>query len=155
MYIYIYIYAYIYTYKYIFEELDEEKNEVDVESIEGVEKKKTYAEVLSKVVTNTIETHSKPKNIDKNKIMEPNVSRVNCSLRGDNKIEDGENIHFAIENKMPDGKKNEFTPEREQKVEGKVFVRQHMNASRVSNYNVNLKLDNVLSANDEDLVNIL
>ena len=30
-----------------------------------------------------------------------------------------------------------------------------MNASRVSNYNVNLKLDNVLSANDEDLVNIL
>ena len=40
-------------------------------------------------------------------------------------------------------------------MEGKVFVSQHVNDSRVSNCNVNLKSDNVLSANEEDLVNIL
>ena len=108
-----------------------------------------------KVVTNTVGTHSKPKNTDKNKTIEPNVSKANCSLRGGNKIEGGENIHFETENKMSDGEKNEFTPEREQKVEGKVFASQHMNSSRVSNCNLDLKSDNVLSANDEDLVNIL
>ena len=108
-----------------------------------------------KVVTNTVGTHSKPKNTDKNKIIEPNVSKANCSLRGGNKIEGGENIHFETENKMSDEEKNEFTPEREQKVEGKVFASQHMNSSRASNCNLDLKSDNVLSANDEDLVNIL
>ena len=56
---------------------------------------------------------------------------------------------------MSDGKKNEFTPERALKVEGKVFVSQHINGSRESNCNVNLKSDNVSSANYEDLVNIL
>ena len=106
----------------IIEELDGEKVEVDVESIEEVGKKIIYAEVLSKVVTNTVRTHSKPKNTDKNKIMEPNVSNANCNLRWDNKIEGGENIHFAMENKISDGKKKEFIPAREQKVEGKVFL---------------------------------
>ena len=76
-------------------------------------------------------------------------------MRGDNKIEGGEDIHFEIENKMSDGKKNEFTPEREQNVEGKVFASQHMNGSRVSNCSLCLNSDNVLSANDEGLVNIL
>ena len=63
-------------------------------------------------------------------------------------------INFAIENIISDGKKNEFTPEREQKVEGKVFVSHYISGSRESNCNVNLKSDNVLSVNDEDLVNI-
>ena len=111
-----------------------------------MERKRTYAEV-----TNTVITNSKPKNTDKDKIMESNVCKTNYSLCGDNKIERGENIHFAIENKMSDGKNNEFTPEREQKVEGKVFVIQYINGSCESNCNVNLKSDNVLSANDEDL----
>ena len=57
--------------------------------------------------------------------MEPNVCNANYSLCGDNKIEGAENIHFAIGNET-DGKKNEFTPEREQKVEGKVFVIQYI-----------------------------
>ena len=117
-------------------------------------KKKTYVEVLLKVVTNTVGTHSKPKNTDNNKIMEPLI-KANCSLRGDNKIKGGENIHFEIEYKMSDGKKNKFTPEREQKVEVKVFASQHMTDSRVSNCSLDLKSDNVLSADDEDLVNIL
>ena len=55
---------------------------------------------------------------------------------------------------MSDGKNNEFTPEREPKTEGKVFVSQYINGSRESNCNVSLESD-VLSANDEDLVNIL
>ena len=138
----------------IIEELDEEKVEVDVKSKEGVGKKKTYVEVLLKVVTNTVGTHSKPKNTDKYKIMEPLI-KANCSLRGYNEIEGGENIHFEIEYKMSDGKKNKFTPEREQKVEGKVFASQHITGSRVSNCSLDLKSDNVLSANDEDLMNIL
>ena len=99
----------------IIEELDQEKVTVDVESIEGVERKVTYVEVLSKVVTNTVGTKLKPKNTNKNKIMETNVSKAKCNLRGDNEIEGGENIHFAIENKMSNGKKNEFAPERELK----------------------------------------
>ena len=40
--------------------------------------------------------------------MKTNVSKASCSLRGANKIEGGENIHFAME--MSDGKKNKFTP---------------------------------------------
>ena len=56
----------------------------------------------------------------------------------DNEIEGDENIHFAVENKISDGKKNEFTPEREQKVEGKIFVNQHTNGSHESNVNINL-----------------
>ena len=92
----------------ITEKLDQEKATVDVESIKGVERKTTYAEVLSKVVG----TNSNPKNTDKNKIMETNISKASSSLRRNNKIEGGKNIHFAIENKMSDGKKNEFTPER-------------------------------------------
>ena len=38
-------------------ELDQEKVTVDIESIEGVERKRTYAEVLSKIVTNTAGTN--------------------------------------------------------------------------------------------------
>ena len=133
----------------IIEELDEEKVEVDVESKEGVGKKKTYVEVLLKVVTNTVGTHSKPKNTDKYKIMEPLI-KANCSLRGYNEIEGGENIHFEIEYKMSDGKKNKFTPEREQKVEGKVFASQHITGSRVSNCSLDLKSDN---ENSNDMSN--
>ena len=111
--------------------------------------------MLSAIVTNTVGTNSKPKNTDKNKIMETNVSKANCSLCGENKIERGKNIHLATENKMPDGKKNEFMLEGEEKVEGKVFVSHHINGARESNRNVNIKWDNVLSANDEVVVNIL
>ena len=97
----------------ITEELNQEKVTVNVESIVGVERKITYAEVLSKIVTNTVVTNSKPKNTDKDKIMEPNVCKANYSLCEDNKIEGGENIHFTIENKMSDGKNNESTPEQD------------------------------------------
>ena len=62
-----------------------------------MERKKAYVEVLSKVVTNTVGTNSNLKNTDKKqKIIETNVSKSNCSLCGNNKIEGGENIHFAI-----------------------------------------------------------
>ena len=87
--------------------------------------------------------------------METNVCKANYSFCGDNKIEGGKNNHFAMENQISDGNNNEFTPEREQKTEGKVFVSQYINSSRESNSNVSLESDNVLSANDEDLVNIL
>ena len=86
--------------------------------------------------------------------METNVSKASCSLCGDNKIEGGHNTHFEIDNKMSNGKKNGFPPERVQKAEGKVFVSQHVNNSCESNYNVNLKQNNVLSADDEDLVDL-
>ena len=90
--------------------------------------------MLSKVVTNTVERNSNLKNTDKKqKIIEADVSKSNCSLCGNNKIEGGENIHFAIENKMSDGKKNEFTPGRDQIVESKAFVSQHINGSCGSN----------------------
>ena len=46
-------------------------------------------------------------------------------------------------------------PEREQKVEGRLFFSKYINGSRESDCYVNLKPDNVLSANDEDLVRIL
>ena len=139
----------------ITEELNQEKVTVNVVSLEGVERKRTYAEALSKVVTNTVVTNSRPKNSDRDKIMEPNVCKANASFCGDNKIEGGKNIHFAIENKMSDGKNDEFIPEREQKAEGKVFVSQYINGSRESNCNVSSEPGNVLSAHDEDLVNIL
>ena len=132
--------------------LNQEKVTVNVESLEGVERKRTYAEVLSKVVTNRVATNSKLKNIDKDKIMGQNICKASYSLCGYNKIENGD---FAIENKMSDRKNNEFTPEREQKVEGRLFVSKYISGSRESNCNVNLKSDNVLSANDEDLVYIL
>ena len=67
-----------------------------------MERKRTYAEVLSKVVTNIAETNSNPKNTDKKKIMEANISKASCSFHAGNKIAGGENIHFAIENKMSD-----------------------------------------------------
>ena len=90
--------------------------------------------MLSKVVTNTVGRNSILKNTDKKqKIIEADVSKSNCSLCGNNKIEGGENIHFAIENKMSDEKKNEFTPERDQIVEIKAFVSQHINGSCGSN----------------------
>ena len=75
--------------------------------------------------------------------MEPNICKTNYTLCGDNEIEGGENIHFATENKMSGGKNNEFTPEKEQKVEDEVVVSQCTNGSRESNYNMNLKSDNV------------
>ena len=137
------------------EELNQEKVTLNLVSLEGVELKRTYAEVLSKVVTKTVVTNLRPKNTDRDKIMEPNVCKANYSFCGDNKIEGGKNIHFAMENQMSDGNNSEFTPEREQKTEGKVFVSQYINGSRESNCNVSLESDNVLSANDEDLVNIL
>ena len=90
----------------ITEELDQKEVTVDADSIKGVERKRTYAEVLSKVVTNTVGTKSNPKNTDKNKIMGKNISKASCTLRGDNKIDDGKSIHFAIENKMSGGMKN-------------------------------------------------
>ena len=49
----------------IMQELDQEKGTVDAESIEEVERKITYADVLSKVVTNTVGTNSNPKSTDK------------------------------------------------------------------------------------------
>ena len=52
---------------------------------------------------------------------------------------------------MSDRKNNELTPEREQKVEGEVFITPYVNGSCESSCNVNLKSDNILSANDEDL----
>ena len=61
--------------------------------------------------------------------MEMNFSKASRSLYGDS----DENIHFATEIKLSDGKKNQFTPERVLKVEGKVFDSQHINGSRKSN----------------------
>ena len=122
--------------------MNQEKVTVNVVSLEGVERKGIYAEVLSKVVTNTVVTNSRPKNTDRDKIIEPNVCKANYSFCGDNKIEGGKNIRFAIENKLLDGKNNEFTPEREQKTEGKVFVSQYINGSRESNCNLSLESGN-------------
>ena len=73
----------------ILEELVEEKAKIDVGSIEGVEKKRTYTEVLLKVVTNTIGTNSKPKNTDKYKIMKSNILRPIAVFVGTIKLEVG------------------------------------------------------------------
>ena len=106
-----------------------------------MERKKAYVEVLSKVVTNTVGTNSNPKNTDKKqKIIEANVSKSNCSLCGNNKIEGGKNIHFAIESKMSDGRKNEFTAERDQIVESNAFFSQHINGLCESNCNFKCKV---------------
>ena len=86
-----------------------------VETLERVERKKTYAKGSSKVVKNTIETNSKLKNTDKDKIIKPNVCKANYNVCGHNKIKGGDNTYFAIENKMSDGKNNEFRSEREQR----------------------------------------
>ena len=137
---------------WIIEKLNQKKLTVNVESLEGLEKRRTFGEVLTKVVTNTVITNSKMKNTDEEKSMERNVYKANYSLRSDNEIE-GSN--FARENKISYGKNNEFTPEREQKVEGKVFVSQYINGSSESSCNVNLKSEKVLNANYEDLLNIL
>ena len=67
----------------IIEKLTQKKITVDVEFLEGVERRRTFDEVLSK-------------NTDNNKIMKPNVSKANNSLCGNSKIGDGENIHLAI-----------------------------------------------------------
>ena len=106
-----------------------------------MERKKAYVEVLSKVVTNTVGTNSNLKNTDKKqKIIEANVSKSNCSLCGNNKIEGGKNIHFAIESKMSDGRKNEFTVERDQIVESNAFLSQHINGLCESNCNFKCKV---------------
>ena len=139
----------------IIEELNQEMVKVDIETLRKVGKKETICRnAIKSSYKNTVETNSKPKSTDKNEIMEPVVSKANNSLCGDNKIEGGKNIHFAIENKLPDRKKNEFTPKREQKVKVKVFVSQNINGSRESNCNINLNV-NVLSGSDEDLVSIV
>ena len=95
---------------WIIEELNQKKLTVNVESLEGLEKRRTFGEVLTKVVTNTVITNSKMKNTAEEKSMERNVYKANYSLRSDNEIE-GSN--FARENKISYGKNNEFTPERE------------------------------------------
>ena len=118
------------------EELNQEKFTVNVVSLEKVERKRAYAEVLLKVVTKTVVTNSRPRNTDRDKIMETNVCKANYNFCGDNKIEGGKNIHFAMENKISDGKNNESTTEREQKTEGKVFDSQYINGSRESNCRV-------------------
>ena len=118
----------------IVEKLNQEKFTANAESLEGVERKKTYAEVQSKVVPNTVLTYLKLENTDKDKTMEWNVLKANYSLCGDNKIEGG---CFELKKKnFSDGKTNRFTPEIEQKVEGRVFFSQYINGSRESNCNV-------------------
>ena len=49
---------------WIIEELNQKKLTVNVESLEGLESRRTFGEVLTKVVTNTVITNSKMKNID-------------------------------------------------------------------------------------------
>ena len=68
----------------IIEELNQEKITVNVDSLEGVEGETAYAKVPSKVDTNSVVTNSKPKNTNKDKIMEPNICKANFSLCGDN-----------------------------------------------------------------------
>ena len=57
--------------------LNQEKVTVNVESLEGMERKRIYAEVLSEVVTNTVVTNLKLKYTNKDNIMEPNVCEIN------------------------------------------------------------------------------
>ena len=132
---------------------------VDTKTLRRVGKKETICRnAIESSYKNTVGTNSKSKNTDKNEMMEPVVSKVNYSLCGDSKIEGGKNIHFAIENKLSNRKENEFTPKRELKVKGKVFVSQSINGSCESNCNANLNVNvnvNVLSGNDKDLVSIV
>ena len=61
---------------------------INVESLEGVERQRTYVEVLSKVVANTVVTNSKPKNTNKNKTMNWMFLRPILVCVGAQKIED-------------------------------------------------------------------
>ena len=53
----------------IVEELNQEKVAVNVESLKRVERKRTYAEVLSNIVTNTVVNEFKAEKSDKDNIM--------------------------------------------------------------------------------------
>ena len=53
----------------IVEELNQEKVTVNVESLKRVERKRTYAEVLSNIVTNTVVNELKAEKSDKDNIM--------------------------------------------------------------------------------------
>ena len=53
----------------IVEELNQEKVTVNVESLKRVERKRTYAEVLSNIVTNTVVNEFKAEKSDKDNIM--------------------------------------------------------------------------------------
>ena len=64
------------------EKLNQQKVTANAESLEWLERKRTYAAVPSKVVI----INSKPKNTNKDKIIEPNICKAIYSLRGYNKI---------------------------------------------------------------------
>ena len=53
----------------IVEELNQEKVTVNLESLKQVERKRTYAEVLSNIVTNTVVKEFKAEKSDKDNIM--------------------------------------------------------------------------------------
>ena len=53
----------------IVEELNQEKVTVNLESLKQVERKRTYAEVLSNIVTNTVVNEFKAEKSDKDNIM--------------------------------------------------------------------------------------
>ena len=53
----------------IVEELNQEKVTVNVESLKRVERKRTYAEVLSNIVKNTVVNEFKAEKSDKDNIM--------------------------------------------------------------------------------------
>ena len=53
----------------IVEELNQEKVAVNVESLKRVERKRTHAEVLSNIVTNTVVNEFKAEKSDKDNIM--------------------------------------------------------------------------------------
>ena len=53
----------------IVEELNQEKVTVNVESLKRMERKRTYAEVLSNIVTNTVVNEFKAEKSDKDNIM--------------------------------------------------------------------------------------
>ena len=53
----------------IVEELNQEKVAVNVESLKRVERKRTYAEVLSNIVTNTVVNEFKAEKSDTDNIM--------------------------------------------------------------------------------------
>ena len=53
----------------IVEELNQEKVAVNVESLKRVERKRTYAEVLSNIVTNAVVNEFKAEKSDKDNIM--------------------------------------------------------------------------------------
>ena len=81
----------------IVEELNQEKVTVNVESLKRVERKRTYAEVLSNIVTNTVVNEFKAEKSDKDNIMWQNICKANYGLCGYDKIESDD---FPIENKI-------------------------------------------------------